>query len=96
MIYPKTGAGNTNDLVENKTWKVMQFTGLLDKNGKEIYEGDVLPNGKTVLTVKWTEDICNEYGCVGWNVGMGGYGGGCASEMEVIGNIYENPELLNV
>ena len=70
--------------------EIMQYTGLKDKNGKEIYEGDVL-SGKTLVGFEdgmfvphynmgreeRLEDI------EGWN-----------KTREIIGNIYENPELL--
>lgn len=67
---------------------LMQFTGLLDKNGKEIYEGDIL-KGKNlegfdeVAPVKW--DYVQWYPLAGHRA---------FEECEVIGNIYENPELL--
>ena len=80
---------------------LMQYTGLKDKNGKEIYEGDVvtwvergMKNCKAVGQVSWDKD--------GWNV-QDFYNGsqdepGRAfsenAEVEIIGNIWENPELI--
>jgi uncharacterized phage protein (TIGR01671 family) len=73
-------------------WEIMQYTGLKDKNGKEIYEGDILQreghNYKHI--VKWWNEsagfnlswVC-ECMLKGFNI-------------EIIGNIHENPELLKV
>jgi len=90
---------------------LVQFTGLLDKNGKEIYEGYILTNDKPG---EW-ERGDGERGVVSWESERsrwdmefysvyGGEGHLCAEEdlahrvyrcgYEVIGNIYENPELL--
>ncbi|NBV06684.1 MAG: hypothetical protein EBS06_05550 [Proteobacteria bacterium] len=90
---------------------VMQYTGLKDKNGKEIYEGDLISeeiideNGNS----EWTKD---NYTLIGWrNYGFGYISNPFSKEefferfyseevengkmsCEVIGNIYENPELL--
>lgn len=72
---------------------LMQFTGLLDKNGKEIYEGDILqdinyPFYKDPVFWATVED---EYDIDGW---LCKHFQPFNGVHEVIGNIYENPELL--
>lgn len=76
--------------------QVMQYTGLKDKNGKEIYEGDILLNLGAVefgdyFVFSGEYGDRNEYH-FGWHT----IGGPLVdtNELEVIGNIYENPELL--
>ena len=76
---------------------LMQYTGLKDKNGKEIYEGDILlypntgydpsrgdnPNELSKVIFKDGGFYADDYGV--YEIDL---------ECEVIGNIYENPELL--
>lgn len=88
--FGNTEFGEMEEYTSNSEGTLMQFTGLLDKNGKEIYEGDVMKDA-------WS----NEVGEVAFNDGAFdpgfGYRENWALQMqsgEVIGNIYENPELL--
>ena len=83
----------------------MQSTGLKDKNGKEIFEGDIITNGQNVMCMK-------RHNTLGFYIEEKGkveFIADCADLaefeadvkeiedfIEIIGNIYENPELLEV
>lgn len=71
---------------------LMQWTGLKDKNGKEIYEGDIVTNGTDKGIIFWhdTRAMFAVDSSITDIAPMDDWG-----MFEVIGNIYENPELLN-
>ena len=73
---------------------LMQFTGLKDKNGKEIYEGDILETSKTFHLLKKFVVVFKDGSFVPDNFVVLALNKNPFSEYEVIGNIFENPELL--
>ncbi len=76
--------------------ELMQYTGLKDKNGREIYEEDIIKfkdlHDAIVAEVKWWETGQWGYRPKGWITGYDAPS--ISGNVEVIGNIYENPELL--
>ena len=72
----------------------LQFTGLHDKNGKEIYEGDIVRiDGGLKWICKWSDNHARFYFDTGLHKTYD-FSAQESSDFEVIGNIYENPELL--
>lgn len=103
MIYD-IDISNTGQMIEGGyivDCPVMQFTGLYDKDGKEIYEGDIvfLSHWKSSdlfdysrpFLVKWESGQIN-FKQEEYNNFIGSLNG--KLKIEIIGNIHQNPELL--
>lgn len=91
-VNPPDGNSYPVYLTEGENGELMQFTGLLDKNGKEIYEGDVL-----YVNEIFNAKVCRDDSGT-WILRNGDRGGGMLAythdRIAIIGNVYENTEML--
>ena len=91
MIYPTGALSKLKRFINviREDAIIMQFTGLHDKNGKEIYEGDIVTDGVGKFKIVY-------------DLKLAGYQPYCIfrdepeNYCEVIGNIYENPDLVKL
>ena len=93
LLHGYSGFGITNRYYAGSSFEVVpetvgQYTGLTDKNGKKIFEGDIVKiSNDEIFEVKYEDGGFT----AGLFLGDWDYG-----HVEVIGNIYDNPELLEV
>jgi len=101
MLYEDRAGEAFMWLSQRQPVKIMQFTGLRDKNGKRIFGGDIVVfkcaycgNKKITATVTYDRFIMS------FVFGRGEDGhfrnDATITDLEVIGNIYENPELIQL
>lgn len=100
LFFERTNCYNFNDIV------LMQSTGLTDKNGKEIFEGDVVTDGYTTGDIKNHPTLgfymVDDNGTERWfsdNATIEDFEEDVETVhkiLEIIGNIYKNPELVEV
>lgn len=110
LIYQPLGMTEDGDVewdgadIALDNLELMQFTGLLDKNGKEIYEGDIVRSEYGVgYDTKMYPSFTNgthrvnifevKFEDCSYNLSKP-HDGNFDKEFEIIGNIYENPELI--
>lgn len=89
------GLDKSETRAEGEDLILMQFTGLHDSNGKEIFEGDLVKGGpNSPLRVEYRNGAFSGYSQdTEMPYPIDEFGSG---KTEVVGNIYENPELLSI
>lgn len=89
-IDPTDSACIGTTTLYHKETPVMQYIGLKDKNGKEVYEGDILLNHSAIPS----KPMVVEFMRCGFMLHSEKYDTNIEEEDEIIGNIHQNPDLL--
>ena len=83
---------SVDHILQSPEYDIMQYTGLKDRNGKEIYEGDIVRLEDMICPITWDDGAYQMI--TSKNQGRSDATQDRLRRFEVIGNIYENPELL--
>ena len=78
------------EAIEIEPETVGQYTGLKDKNGTKIFEGDIIKGTFLGFPIPIEDDVFS----ICWQEDVAGYKANYFENVEVIGNIHDNPELL--
>lgn len=96
VVVEQESVASSPDYVFVDHLVIMQSTGLADKNGKEIFEGDIVKMSKDVYSESTYYEVVRHYGGA---YRLDSKQHGCElwlrhTDCEVVGNVYENRELL--
>lgn len=92
IVYIQDEDGYWEEIDEER-YVVELCTGLEDKNGKMIHEGDIMDDGNHICKIKWSEHT-TAFEALNENEGYESKVWFEAKYGEVIGNVHDNPELL--
>lgn len=95
VVY-ESHASVFDDLTESKKghYTLEQCTGLKDKNGRLIYEGDIVKDDEGFIDLVKYDEVCGMFKIEFTKADISDFERDMSWELEVIGNIHENPELV--